>query len=236
MAGPFLVPMALLLGRRSGASTDYTMRVSFVRGFLTGGLIAVLQMALGHAWIDYRGVSFHGNAGFALAVPGLLLPLAITRGWTWVSDRWSGRSGPRLLLYTVGLVLAAASAFPLDYVLFTPASDVALATAVDQTLLGLIFVLPVVALAAVLYWAFTSGKASTSFGILALSYLGGLALALVLPTLTMGAVAGTAAGHSWQRPGARGRIALLVVLMMVVGVFELPMAAASALPYAIALR
>ncbi len=212
------------------------MAVSLVRGLLTGALIAVLQMALGHVWLDYQRVSFHGNAAFALAVPVVLLPLAITRGWTWVSDRWSGRSGPRLLLYNVGLVPAAASAFPLDYILFTPANDVTLATALDQTLLGLIFVLPVVAFAAVLYWVYASGKASASFGPLALGYLGGLALALVLPTLTMGAVAGTAAGHSWQRPGARGWIAFLVVMMMAVGVFELPAVSATALPYANALR
>ena len=215
---------------------DYTLGVSLVRGLLTGALIAVLQMAAGHVWLDYRGISLHGNAAYALAVPVLLLPLAIARGWTWVSDRWSGRSGARLLLYTVGLVLAAASAFPLDYILFTPANDVTLAMALDETLLGLIFVLPVVALAAVLYWAYASGKASASFGPLAIGYLGGLALALVLPTLTMGVVAGTAAGHSWQRPEARGRIAFLVIMMMAVGVFEMPLAIASVLPYATALR
>ena len=232
MAGPFLVRMTPVWAIAAAHGEDYTLGVSLVRGLITGALIAVLQMAAGHVWLDYKSVSLHGTAAYAVAVPVLLLPLAIARGWTWVSDRWSGRSGPRLLLYTVGLVLAAASAFPLDYILFTPANDVTLATALDQTLLGLIFVLPVVALAAMLYWAYASGKASASFGPLAIGYLGGVALALVLPTLTMGAVAGTAAGHSWQRPGARGWIAFLVVMMMAVGVFELPVAA-SALPYAL---
>ena len=47
----------------------------------------------------------------------------------------------------------------------------------------------------------------------------------VLPTLTMGAVAGTAAGNSWQHPNSRGRIAFLVLLLMFVGVFELPIVA-----------
>ena len=196
--------------------------MSLLRGLVAGLLIAALQIAAGHASLEYQRVSFHGNSLLATAVPVFLLPLAIARGWTWVSDRWSGRSGPRLLLFTVGLVLASASAFPLEYLLFPPAGDVEMLALADVTLLGMLFVLPVVALAAALYWAFASNKVSASFGTLALGYLGGALLALVLPTLTMGAVAGTAAGNSWQHPGSRGRIALLLLLLIFVGVFELP--------------
>ena len=196
--------------------------MSLLRGLIAGLLIVALQIAAGHASLEYQRVSFHGNSLLATAVPVFLLPLAIARGWTWVSDRWSGRSGPRLLLFTVGLVLASASAFPLEYLLFPPAGDVDMLALADVTLLGMLFVLPVVALAAALYWAFASNKVSASFGTLALGYLGGALLALVLPTLTMGAVAGTAAGNSWQHPGSRGRIALLLLLLIFVGVFELP--------------
>ena len=196
--------------------------MSLLRGLIAGLLIVALQIAAGHASLEYQRVSFHGNSLLATAVPVFLLPLAIARGWTWVSDRWSGRSGPRLLLFTVGLVLASASAFPLEYLLFPPAGDVEMLALADVTLLGMLFVLPVVALAAALYWAFASNKVSASFGTLALGYLGGALLALVLPTLTMGAVAGTAAGNSWQHPGSRGRIALLLLLLIFVGVFELP--------------
>jgi hypothetical protein len=203
--------------------------VSFLVGFIAGLLIAGLQIAAGHASIDYQRTSFHGNALFATAVPVFLLPLAIAWGWTWVSDRWSGRSGPRLLLFTLALALAASSAFPLDYVIFPPDGANAVALA-DSVLLGMLFVLPVVALAAVLYWAFASYKLSASFGILALGYLGGALLAFLLPTLTMGAVAGTAAGNSWQHPGSTGRIRFLVVLLMFVGVFELPVFASRLLP------
>jgi hypothetical protein len=203
--------------------------MSFLIGTLAGLLIAALQIALGHAALDYRQVSFRGNAVFAIAVPVFLLPLVISSGWTWVSDRWSGRSGPRMLLFTIALVVYASSAFPLEYLLFPPSSATAVGL-VDTALLGMLFVLPVVALAAVLYWAFASNKVSSSFGILALGYLGGAVLALLLPTLTMGAVAGTAAGNSWQHPGSRGRIGLLVVLLMFVSVFELPMAAAHFFP------
>ena len=130
-----------------------------------------------------------------------------------------------LLLFTVGLVLAASSAFPIDYVLFPTSGDFGLLILADTTLQGMLFVLPVVALAAVLYWAYASGKVSASFGPLALGYFGGVCLALVLPTLTMGAVAGTAAGNSWQHPNSRGRIAFLVLLLMFVGVFQLPIVA-----------
>ena len=203
--------------------------MSIVVGLIVGLVIAALQLAAGHGSFEYKTFSFQGNAVLAVAVPVFLLPLAIAWGWTWVSDRWSGRSGARLLLFTVGLVLGAASAFPMDYLLFRAGAFDALALA-DVTLVGMLFVLPVLALAAVLSWAFASGKVQASFGTLALGYVGGLFLALLLPTLTMGAVAGTAAGNSWQHPNSRGRIAFLVLLLMFVGVFELPMAAAHFLP------
>jgi len=201
--------------------------VSLLRGLLAGLLIAALQIAGGHAWIDYQTISLHGNGLVAVAVPVFLLPLAIAWGWTWVSDRWSGRSGPRLLMYTVGLVLGASVAFPVEYALFPPPEGIAPGTLIDYAAVGVLFVLPVVALAAIFYWAFASGRITASFGTLALGYIGGLFLALLLPTLTMGAVAGTAAGHSWHKPNARTAISFLVVLLMFVGVFELPMAAAS---------
>ena len=199
--------------------------MSLLRGLIAGLLIAALQIAGGHASIDYQRVSLHGNELVAAAVPVFLLPLAIAWGWSWVSDRWSGRSGPPLLLYTLGLVLGASSAFPLEYALFEPATQASTAAVVDLVMLGVLFVVPVIAFAALLYGAFASGKVHVSFGTLAIGYLGGLFLALVMPTLAMGAVAGTAAGHSWQTPRARGAISLLVVLLMLVAVFELPLAA-----------
>ena len=194
-------------------------------GLIAGLLIAGLQIAAGHGSVEYKTLSLHGNSLFATAVPVFLLPLAIAWGWTWVSDRWAGRSGPRLLVFTVGLVVGAASAFPLDYAFFRPVGEFDALALADVALLGMLFVLPVVAFAAVLYWAFASGKVSASFGTLAIGYLGGAVLALLLPTLTMGAVAGTAAGNSWQHPNSRGRIAFLVLLLMFVGVFELPIVA-----------
>src|SRR3954469_21986564 len=133
--------MALGLGggrRRPGGSPR---RGRFVRGLFAGVLIAALQIAGGHAWLDYQRFSFHGSSLVALAVPVFLLPLAIAWGWTWVSDRWSGRSGSRLLLFTAGLVVGAASAFPMDYILFRPAGDFDVLALADVTLLGMLFVL-----------------------------------------------------------------------------------------------
>src|SRR5881628_4230359 len=76
-------------------------------------------------------------------------PLAIAWGWTWVSDRWAGRSGPRLLLYTLGLLVASALAFPLDYALYAPDGMTNTLVLVDRALLGVEFVTPVVAFAAI---------------------------------------------------------------------------------------
>jgi len=200
--------------------------VSLLRGLIAGLLISGLQVAGEHASIEYQRVSLHGSGLISLAVPVLLLPLAIAWGWTWVSDRWAGRSARPLRSFTAGLAVGASSGFLLDYALFPPEAGVSVGGLLDRAVLGVLFVVPVVAFAALLYWVFASGKVHVTFGTLALAYLGGLSLALVLPTLTMGAVAGTAAGHSWQNPRARGAISFLVVLLMLVGAFELPLAAA----------
>jgi len=201
--------------------------VSFFRGLAWGIVIGALQLAAGHLSVEYQRnnerLSFQGSPELAAAVPVLMLPLAIAWGWTWVSDRWSGRSGPRLLFFTFGLVIASATAFPLDYALFAPDGTTNTLAVVDRALLGVQFVTPVIAIAAILYWAFASERVRASFGPLAIGYVGGMFLALAMPTLTMGAVAGTAAGHSWQKPKARGAISILMILLLLVGVFELRM-------------
>jgi len=62
---------------------------------------------------------------------------------------------------------------------------------------------PIVAIAAILYWLFGSGKLPVGLPTLAFGYLIGLPLGLLFPPAAMGAVAGTAAGHAWREPGAR---------------------------------
>ena len=89
-----------------------------MRGLTFGMVIAGLYLLAGHVQIENTRFSFRGNSALALAVAAVLVPLAIVWGWTWVSDRWSGRSGPRLLLFTLGLIVGTALAFPLDHLVF----------------------------------------------------------------------------------------------------------------------
>lgn len=203
--------------------------MSLARGLICGFGIAALYLLAGHIRIENVRFSFVGNSVLALAVLAVLVPLAIVWGWTWVSDRWSGRSGPRLLLFTFGLVVATAAAFPLDLIVF-PAPDASAASAIMLPLLaidGILFVLPAVAVASILYWAFGSGKVPLALPTLAVGYLAGLPLALLFPPAAMGLVAGTAAGHAWRAPGARTLISTLVIFIMLIATFELPLAAAA---------
>jgi hypothetical protein len=200
-----------------------------IAGLIAGLLIAGIYLLAGHFRIETPQLSVSGNSALAIGAASVLVPLAILWGWTWVSDRWSGRSGPRLLLFNLGLVLAVAAAFPLDAVVtasgpnrivFDPRISV---DAVD----GVLWVLPVVAIAGILYWLFGSGKLPVGLPMLAIAYLVGLPLSLVFPPAAMGAVAGTAAGHAWREPGARALIVVLVIVIMLVAAVELPLAAAT---------
>jgi hypothetical protein len=196
---------------------------------IAGVLIAAIYLLAGHFRIETPQFSIAGNGTLALASASVLVPLAILWGWTWVSDRWSGRSGPRLLLFTLGLALTTAAAFPLDSILSASAPDRIVfdpsvsIVAVD----GVLWIVPVVAIAAILYWLFGSGKLPVGLPTLALGYLIGLPLGLFFPPAAMGAVAGTAAGHAWREPGARALIVVLVIFIMLVAAVELPLAAAT---------
>jgi hypothetical protein len=200
-----------------------------IAGLIAGLVIAVLYVVAGHLRIETPQLTVSGNSTVALATASVLVPLAILWGWTWVSDRWSGRSGPRLLFFNLGLVLATAAAFPLDAIVSASAPDRIVfdprisINAVD----GVLWVLPVVAIAGILYWLFGSGKLPVGLPMLAVAYLAGLPLGLVFPPAAMGAVAGTAAGHAWREPGARALIVVLVIFIMLVAAVELPLAAAT---------
>lgn len=203
--------------------------MSLIAGLIAGLVIAALYVLAGHFRIETPQFVVSGNSTLALATASVLVPLAILWGWTWVSDRWSGRSGPRLLLFNLGLVLATAAAFPLDAVVASSTPDRVIfdprlsVNAID----GILWVLPVVAIAAILYWLFGSGKLPVGLPMLAIAYLAGLPLGLFFPPAAMGAVAGTAAGHAWREPGARALIVVLVVFIMLVAAVELPLAAAT---------
>ena len=192
-------------------------------------IIAGIYLLAGHFRIQTDQLTVAGNGTLALAAASVLVPLAILWGWTWVSDRWSGRSGPRLALFTIGLALTTAAAFPLDSILSASAPDRIVfdpsvsIVAVD----GVLWIVPVVAIAAILYWLFGSGKLPVGLPTLAFGYLIGLPLGLFFPPAAMGAVAGTAAGHAWREPGARLLIVVLVIFIMLIAAVELPLAAAT---------
>ena len=203
--------------------------MSLLAGLIAGVLIAAIYLLSGHFRIETPQFTVAGNGTLALATASVLVPLAILWGWTWVSDRWSGRSGPRLLLFTLGLALTTAAAFPLDSILSASAPDRVVfdpsvsIVAVD----GVLWIVPVVAIAAILYWLFGSGKLPVGLPTLALGYLIGLPLGLFFPPAAMGAVAGTAAGHALREPGARALIVVLVIFIMLIAAVELPLAAAT---------
>ena len=203
--------------------------MSLLAGLVAGVIIAAVYLLAGHFRIETPELTIAGNGTLALATASVLVPLAILWGWTWVSDRWSGRSGPRLALFTIGLALTTAAAFPLDSILSASAPDRIVfdprvsIVAVD----GVLWIVPVVAIAAILYWLFGSGKLPVGLPTLAFGYLIGLPLGLFFPPAAMGAVAGTAAGHAWREPGARLLIVVLVIFIMLIAAVELPLAAAT---------
>jgi hypothetical protein len=203
--------------------------VSIIAGLIAGLLIAGLYVLAGHFHIQTEQFTVSGSGPLALATASVLVPLAILWGWTWVSDRWSGRSGLRLALFTLGLVIATAAAFPIDSIVRASAPDRIVfdpsvsIVAVD----GVLWIVPIVGIAAILYWLFGSGKLPVALPTLAFGYLIGLPLGLVFPPAAMGAVAGTAAGHAWREPGARTLIVILVIFVMLVAAVELPLAAAT---------
>lgn len=203
--------------------------MSFIAGLIAGLTIAALYVVAGHVRIETERFTFSGNSTLALATASVLVPLAILWGWTWASDRWSGRSGPRLMLFTLGLVLATAAAFPLDSVVAASAPDrIVFDPSVSIVAIdGVLWIVPIVAIASILYWLFGSGRLPVGLRTLLIGYLIGLPLAVLFPPAAMGAVAGTAAGHAWREPGARTLIVVLVIFIMLVAAVELPLAAAA---------
>ena len=203
--------------------------MSLIAGLIAGLVIAGLYVLAGHFRIETEQLKVTGNPTLALATASVLVPLAILWGWTWVSDRWSGRSGPRLMLFNLGLVLATAAAFPLDSIVRASAPDrIVFDPSVSIVAIdGVLWIVPIVAIAAILYWLFGSGKLPVGLPTLAFGYLIGLPLGLFFPPAAMGAVAGTAAGHAWREPGARTLIVVLVIFIMLIAAVELPLAAAT---------
>jgi hypothetical protein len=202
--------------------------MSFGTGLIAGLLIAGSEVALEHYGPSFGPFSLRGNGALAALV--ILVPLALFWGWTWIGNRWSGRSDLPILLYTFGLYLGVGFAAPLNALFFPPAGTSAtdaLVNSVPSLLLtGLIFVLPPAVIGGLIYALFKSGRLPTNFITLTIGYLIGIPLAflipqLPLPVVSMGTVAGTAAGHAW-RSGGRLLIAIWVILLMALMMFGIP--------------
>lgn len=195
--------------------------MSFVAGLIAGLFIAGVEVALEHYGPSFGPFSLSGNGAFA--APAVLVPLMIFWGWSWVANRWSGRSLLPTVLYTAGLYLGVGAVSPIDAVLFPQSEASTLMGSLPGLLLsGLVFVLPAALIAGALFWALKSDRLPTNALTLLVGYLVGLPFAVLVPMITMGTVAGVATGHAWQRPGARTMIALLVIVLMLIAVFGIP--------------
>lgn len=204
--------------------------MSALSGLLGGTAIAILEVVAKHLRV---GVGSYTVSGSAAAVPFVLVPLALFWGWTWASERWAGRARLRLILYTLGLYVGLALVGPLDALVFAPELEWSAFVAATSEVgtRTLLFAMPA-AIAAIFYWAFRSKRLPTNRVTLALGYLIGPSLALLMPIVAVGTVAGTATGHAWQSPSARTPIAMLVVLLMLGVAFGAPylLAAAGVVP------
>ena len=198
--------------------------MSFITGLITGIVIAGAWIALEHYGSVIPPVgpfSFSGNGAFAAAE--LLVPVAIFWGWSWATNRYSGRSLLPATLYTLGLALGVGIAVPVDAVFYPANPDSTLVGSMPGLIAtGTIFVLLPAIVAAAIYLPLKSGRIPTSAIVLAIGYLIGLPLGLLYPMITMGTVAGTAAGHAWKSPGSKTFIAILVIILMAIAILGIP--------------
>jgi len=198
--------------------------MSFITGLITGFVIAGAWVALEHSGSLIPPIgpfALSGNGAFAAAE--VLVPIAIFWGWSWATNRWSGRSLIPATSYTIGLAVGVGVAVPVDAVFFPANPESTLANSIPGLVAtGTIFVLAPAIVAAAFYLPLKSGRIPTNAIVLALGYLIGLPLALLYPMITMGTVAGTAAGHAWKSPGAKTFIAILVIILMAIAIFGIP--------------
>jgi len=198
--------------------------MSFIAGLVWGLVIAGLTVAAEHYGPSYRTLSLSGNG--ALAVISVLVPLAVYRGWTWVTNRWSGRAVVPAIAYVAGLWLGVGFVAPIDVLLYPQGPGSTLANAIPGLLLsGAVFVLPVALVAGAIYLALRSERMRPPGIVILLLYVVGVALGVVPLIGTIvggGLIAGAAAGQVWRRGGGHTTASVLVILLMVVAAVGLP--------------
>lgn len=198
--------------------------MGLITGLITGIVIAGAGVALEHyGSVIPRIGPFALSGNGALAAAEILVPIAIFWGWSWATNRWSGRSLIPTTLYTLGLAVGVGIAVPIDAVFYPANSDSTLSNSIPGLVAtGTIFVLLPAIVAAAIYLPLKAGRIPTNAIVLAVGYLIGLPLGPLYPMITMGTVAGTAAGHAWKSPGAKTFIAILVVILMGIAIFGIP--------------
>ncbi|HEV8535224.1 MAG TPA: hypothetical protein VGR87_05810 [Candidatus Limnocylindria bacterium] len=211
--------------------------MSFISGLIWGLVTAAIEVALEHYGptvgpitagdFTFGPVATNGN--FALAVPMLLVPLAVFWGWSWIANRWSGRSVVPTVLFTLGLALGVGSYSLITAFAFPQGQEPVLANVgLSVVFIGTLFVLLPSLIAAVVYSLLKSGRLSSNALVLLIGYLVGLPIPYLWPSIPMGiaipmgTVAGTAAGHAWRSPNAKLLIAILVLILMAITVFGIP--------------
>ena len=197
--------------------------MSFINGLVAGIVIAIVEVALEHYGPSFGGFALSGNGAFV--APVVLIPIALFWGWSWIANRWSGRSDLPTLLYTFGIYLGVGVVAPIDAYLFSQGSTAPTDWGPTLVLTGLVWVLPQAVIGLILFWLFKSGRLPTSFITLAIGYLVALPLFLFVPPfgtmIGMGTTSGTAAGHAW-RGSSRALIAIIVILIMGAAVLGIP--------------
>ena len=200
--------------------------MSFIAGLIWGVLIAAATVALEHYGPSSEplGISLRGNG--AIAVPVMLVPLAIFWGWSWIANAYAGRSLVPIAAYTLALFLGVSLIGPADAYFF-PQDTAALSVndLLGGLFQGILFVGFVALIAAPIYWVLRS-RIGTNRILIWLLYLVSLAIAALIPglgtTVAGGLVAGVASAHAWQRQGGRTLIAIVVIVIMAIAVFGIP--------------
>jgi hypothetical protein len=131
--------------------------MSFLAGLVWGILIAAATVALEHYGpsSDPLHISLRGNG--AIAVPVLLVPLAIFWGWSWLANAYSGRSALPIAAYTLALLLGVSLIGPADAYFFPEnVAGLSVNDLLGGLFQGVLFVGFVAVIAAPIYWVLRS--------------------------------------------------------------------------------
>src|SRR5439155_3240785 len=92
--------------------------MGFLPGLIWGILIAAATVALEHYGPSSEPLHISLSGNGAIAVPVMLVPLAIFWGWSWIANAYSGRSIVPSAAYTLALFLGVSLIGPADAFFF----------------------------------------------------------------------------------------------------------------------